>query len=261
MVISDIVIIGSGNTAVNLAVAFRKIGRNISCVFSRDAVKAGKLAEKVGAECITDIAALPRTAGLYILAVSDDAIEDVVMSLPRVSGIVAHTSGSVEMSVFEKKVAAYGVFYPLMHLSAHKIIEFSGIPLCIEANNQENLEALQGLASALSNEVHIVSSEQRKILHLSAVFACNFTNLNYFIAEEILKKHHLPFSMLRPLILETAGKIKNDSPSKLQTGPAVRKDLKVIKEHIRLLENFPEYRKIYNLFTDLIFKKKNSHEL
>ncbi|HOY33169.1 MAG TPA: DUF2520 domain-containing protein [Bacteroidales bacterium] len=259
--INDIVIIGAGNAASNFAVAFRKAGKNILFVFSRNAGKARKLAEQVNAAYTDQFRELPRKADLFLIAVNDAAISEVAEHLTGTSGIVAHTSGTVDISVFNDRFDDYGVFYPLMHLSAENIIGFSEIPLCIEANHPLNLETLIELASAISHHVHHVPSEKRKILHLSAVFACNFTNLNYIIAEELLKNHDLPFEMLYPLIAETAQKIQNTSPSKLQTGPAVREDYEIIAVHKKMLGNFQPYQKIYNLLTETIIQKKKNNEL
>lgn len=261
MFINDIVIIGSGNVAINIAFALRNIGKNILCIYSRSPEKARHLAGNVSASYTTRLDMLPPEADLYLIAVTDKAIDDVAARLKGVSGIVAHTSGSVSISVFENGIANYGVFYPLMHLSSEKLMDFKNIPLCIEADCKANFSALKELACALSDKVFPVTSAERKILHLAAVFSCNFTNLNYIISEEILKKNGLPFDMLHPIIAETANKIRNSLPSKLQTGPAVREDLEVIGAHHKLLDDFPQYQKIYNLLTEIIIQKKKDNEL
>lgn len=261
MTINDIVIIGAGHVANNLASAFKRIGKKIICIYSRDLNKTVKLAKMLDASYTNQLNEIPPKADLYLLAVTDKAIKEVAEELRFVSGIVAHTSGSVNISVFEKTNSDFGVFYPLMHFSSENVVDFSEIPLCIEANNELCQKALNELANAISRQVHIVSSSDRKILHLSAIFASNFTNLNYIIAEEILKKHGLSFNMLRPIIIETANKILKEKPSKLQTGPAIREDNEVIDEHIQLLNDFPQYQKIYELLTEIIIQKKKSNEL
>lgn len=261
MVINDIVIIGAGNVAANMAVAFRNSGKKIICIFSRDAEKARRLAELVDAPYTNKLGKLPRKADLFLIAVNDNAITEVTGRLSDVSGIVVHTSGSVSISVFENKIADYGVLYPLMHLSKETLMDFEQIPLCIEANTPLNYAALYELACSVSHSVYPVTSVERKILHLSAVFASNFTNLNYIISEEILKKNNLSFNMVRPIIVETANKILRNSPSELQTGPAVREDHQVIDEHEKLLADFPQYQKMYKLLTEIIIQKKKNHEL
>ncbi|HNW71094.1 MAG TPA: DUF2520 domain-containing protein [Bacteroidales bacterium] len=261
MIINDIVIIGAGNVATNMAAAFRNSGKNIRCVFSRNAEKARSLASLVDAPYTNKIAQLPRKADLFLIAVKDNAIDEVADQLSDVSGIVVHTSGSVGISVFENKLQDYGILYPLMHLSKEILMDFEQIPLCIEANTPLNYDALYEFACAISHSVYPVTSAERKILHLSAVFASNFTNLNYIISEDILKKNNLSFNMLRPIIVETATKILRNSPSELQTGPAVREDQQVLGEHENMLNDFPQYQKIYTLLSELIIQKKKNNEL
>jgi len=261
MLINEIVIIGAGNVAVNMAVAFRNSGKKILCIFSRNAEKARKLAEMVDAPYTGQLDKLPRNADLFLIAVNDNAIDEVAGKLSDVSGIVAHTSGSVSISVFENKIPDYGVLYPLMHLSTEKLMDFAHIPLCIEANTPGNYTAISELAGSVSHSVYPVTSAERKMLHLAAVFASNFTNLNYIISEEILKKNNLSFDILHPIIVETANKILRNSPTELQTGPAVREDYQVIGEHEKLLKDFPYYQKMYKLFTEIIIQKKKNNEL
>ncbi|HOV12305.1 MAG TPA: DUF2520 domain-containing protein [Bacteroidales bacterium] len=259
--IQNIVIIGSGNVAVNLAHAFRKAGKNILCVYSRDLAKARCLAMAVDAQHTDKLEMLPDKADLFLIAVTDSAIAGVVDRLKVSEGIVAHTSGSVNIAVLNKLKAGQGVFYPLMHLSSEKIIGFKNVPLCIEANNESNLLALQQLACTISEKVFSITSDERKTIHLAAVFACNFSNLNYIISDEILKKQGLPFELLHPLIAESAHKIQTASPATIMTGPAVREDYDVIAEHLKMLENVPCYKKIYQILTETIIQKKKNHEL
>ena len=261
MGINNIVIVGSGNVATNLAVALKSIGRNVVCIYSRSSENARKLAGRTDSSFTNNYSDIPNDVDLYIISVKDSAIAQVVSELKVQSGIIVHTSGSVNMSVFNNMFSDFGVFYPLMHFSVDKPVDFSEIPLCIEANNNSNLKAIRHLALQLSHNVHTISSEQRMILHLSAVIASNFTNLNYVIAEDILKKNQLSFDLLRPIIVETANKACNDSPAKMQTGPAIREDFEVIKEHVHLLRDLPQYQKLYKLLSDIIIQKKRDHEL
>ncbi|MEI6123037.1 MAG: DUF2520 domain-containing protein [Bacteroidota bacterium] len=257
MKIHNIVLIGSGNLATNLAIVFVKAGLNIQCIYSRNIAHAQILADKIGTLYTDNLNELPRTADLYLISISDSAIQQVVHQLAECKGIFAHTSGSIDISVFADTCSDYGVFYPLMNFSATSVFEFKHIPLCIEAHSDENHKALESLGKMISNHVQNLDSANRKITHLAAVFVCNFTNLNYIIAEEILAKHHLSFDLLRPLILETAIKAQSNSPMQLQTGPAIRNDKDVLDAHIRLLDTLPEYKEIYKLLTKNIQRKRN----
>jgi predicted short-subunit dehydrogenase-like oxidoreductase (DUF2520 family) len=170
--------------------------------------------------------------------------------------VVAHTAGAVNLSVFSGLVANYGVFYPLQTFSKTKEISFLTIPICIEANNEHTLGILKLVGEKLSNKVKYIDSEKRKILHLAAVFACNFTNHLYAISQEILEASQLEFDLLRPLISETANKVQFELPTQVQTVPAFRKDEKTLHNHEELLNSQPELKKIYKMMSDGIKKTR-----
>lgn len=187
---------------------------------------------------------------LYILAVSDDAIAPVAAQFKGSSRLVVHTSGSVSLeslSFLERS----GVFYPLQTFSKHREIDFERIPICLEASKQNDLELLRTLATSVSDTVHNISSEERKTLHLAAVFVNNFTNHLYAIGHQLCATRDLPFNLLRPLIRETAHKIEQLDPIEAQTGPARRNDLKTLE---RQLEQLPseQLKEIYTLLTQSI---------
>ncbi|WP_203295610.1 Rossmann-like and DUF2520 domain-containing protein [Luteirhabdus pelagi] len=174
-------------------------------------------------------------ADLYIIAVPDDAIEDVSNRLGARKGLVVHTSGSVSMKALNTH-ERYGVFYPLQTFSKNRKVSFQDIPICIEANSNSDVALLRTLATSISNNVTEVSSEERATLHLAAVFVNNFTNYLYAVSEDILKAKDLDFSLLKPLLQETAEKVQSLSPKEAQTGPAKRKDLKTMQNHVHLLQ-------------------------
>lgn len=252
--INTIVFVGSGNVATRLAIALHLAGKTIMQIYSRTEDRASFLAEKLGVEFTTDYSALNREADLYILSVSDNALEDVVGKLDLSNQFVVHTSGTSSMESLSKFLN-FGVFYPLQTFSTEVSISFKNIPVFIQANSEENRELLQALAAAISENVQQVNSEQRRVLHVSAVFASNFTNYMYAVAEDILGKNDLSFELLKPLIEETAEKLKNHAPHDAQTGPARRNDKKIIEEHIEILNNYPEYQKVYKLITEQIKRK------
>ena len=149
-----------------------------------------------------------------------------------------------------------GIFYPLQTFSKDKGVDISSVPFCIEANNTETQNTLFNLAKTLSNNVQLITSEQRKVIHLAAVFACNFSNNMYAIADDILLQNGMDLNLLKPLIKETANKIQKDSPKHVQTGPARRNDQEVIKNHIQMLADSKDYQDIYELITNNIIKNK-----
>ncbi len=252
MSIRNIVMIGSGNLATQLAKAFHRKGKNILQVVSRRREAAGLLAGLTGAKPVTDLQQLSRDADLYIIAVSDDAIPEIAKAVSLPDRLVVHTSGSVDQEVLKQVSDRYGVFYPLQTFSKTRDIDFSDIPVCIEASDEQCFDQLAALAGEISDDVRKVNSMQRQAIHLAAVFASNFTNYMYRCAEDILKSENIPFDIIRPLIRETAKKAGQQSPALTQTGPAVRNDRRIIEKHLQLLKNDPGKRELYAIISELI---------
>jgi predicted short-subunit dehydrogenase-like oxidoreductase (DUF2520 family) len=251
-----VVIIGSGNVATHLAKALLKADVEIAQIWSNTYKNAVELADLVGAKAIKQLHEVEATADLCMIAVKDDAIATIAAQLKDFKGVVAHTAGAVNLSVFSGLVANYGVFYPLQTFSKTKEISFLTIPICIEANNEHTLSILKLVGDKLSKKVKYIDSEKRKILHLAAVFACNFTNHLYAISQEILEANQLEFDLLRPLISETANKVQFELPTQVQTGPAFRKDEKTLHNHEELLNSQPELKKMYKMMSDGIKKTR-----
>ena len=189
-------------------------------------------------------------ADLYIIAVNDDAIPSVSQLITDKNGIVVHTSGSTSMDVLSHHDHR-GVFYPLQSFSKERKIDFKKVPLCLESNLKEDLELLKTLAHLISEHVYEISFQQRKSLHLAAVFVNNFTNHLYQIGNRICEENKVSFDILQPLILETAHKIKDLPPYDAQTGPAIRGDKRTMKKHMEELGD-SDYREIYALLSQSI---------
>ncbi len=186
---------------------------------------------------------------ITILAVSDDAISDVSSQIEN--SFVVHTSGSVSMDQLQNK-ARKGIFYPLQSFTKGEIVDFTKIPFCVEAENTNDLKLLEQLVELLGTKSYQISSEQRKKIHLAAVFANNFTNHMYKISKDICDSNQIPFEILLPLIEETASKIKNISPGEAQTGPALRNDQKTIQKHLEMLNQ--QQKELYTKITESIQK-------
>ena len=250
--IQKIVLIGAGNVATQLGSALFEAGYPILQVYSPTQKSASLLAKKLSASAITDLKKLDRNATLYIIAIKDDAIAELAKHLKLNDQLVVHTSGTVDAVVLKTCSKNYGIFYPLQTFSKGKAVEFATVPVCVEGNNQKTIIALEYFAKSISKNVQKISPEQRKVLHLAAVFACNFSNHMYTIAAAILSKQRLSFDLLKPLILETADKIKSNDPAKMQTGPAIRKDVKTMNAHLKLLGTDKQLKTIYKLISDHI---------
>ena len=250
-----IVILGAGNLAWHLAPFLRKKGHEIVAVFSRTKFSATTLAKKVKAIPTNRIEEIPIDADLYIVALQDEAINSVLKSLPFIPNCIAHTSGPVSISVFPKRFKNIGVFYPLQSFSKSRKVSLSEVPFLIESSNLKTKKILSLLAKSLSSNVHFVTSDKRKKIHLAAVFANNFVNYLYSISADILKENKLSFELLKPLIMETASKIADNSPDKMQTGPAKRNDIEIIKSHLQLLNGQKNRKAIYSLLNTSIIDK------
>ena len=225
----SVLIIGNGNVAAHLVKAFLKVD-----TISLTQVSSRKLEN------------IPK-ATITILAVSDDAIETV--SLKIKNSFVVHTSGSFSMKNL-KNTTNKGVFYMLQTFSKDKEVDLSNVPFCLEADRHEDYLLLETLANAIGKKIYPINSEQRKALHVAAVFVNNFTNHLYKIGNDICEEYKVPFEILQPLIQETSEKIKTLSPEKAQTGPAIRKDEETIKNHLNLLHK--EQQILYKLITQSI---------
>ena len=260
-----IIFIGSGNVATHLALVLKSSGHQILQVYSRKLINAKKLAQKINCASSNDLKKIKTDADIYFICVKDDAVEKIISDLPvRRQGfgfsisdfqIFVHTSGSIIMNILKNKFKNHGVFYPMQTFSKQKKIDLTNTAIFVEANNKFTEKKLIQLAKSITKKVHLMNSEQRKVVHLAAVFVNNFTNYFYIIAEDILKKRNLSFEILKPLIFETSQKIQNLSPMEMQTGPAKRGDKKIIETHLKMLNDFPEYKKIYSLISKSISEK------
>ena len=263
-----IVLIGAGNLATHLGKALRAAGHDMLQVFSRTMQSAETLASLLDAEPLTDIAQVRDDADVYIFSVKDSALVQLVAQLCRHEAdglgedgavnalrkakkgeherVFLHTAGSMPMSVFKGMAQHYGVLYPMQTFSKQREVDFCIIPCFVEANDEFAQKQIEGLAREISGRVYQLSSEDRKYLHLSAVFACNFANHCYAISQELLEEHGIPFDVMLPLINETAAKVHEMKPKDAQTGPAVRYDENVIGKQSKLLENHPHFKKVYD---------------
>lgn len=256
---TPIVFIGAGNLATNLAKALYRKGFRIVQVYSRTEESARELAQKVEAEYTTDLAEVNPYAKLYIVSLKDSAFAELLQGIvegKREEALMVHTAGSIPMNVWEGHVSHYGVFYPMQTFSKQREVDFKEIPFFIEASSTEDAVFLKAIASTLSNRVYDADSEQRKSLHLAAVFTCNFTNHMYALAAELLKKYNLPFDVMLPLIDETARKVHELEPKTAQTGPAIRYDENVIGNHLRMLADDPAMQRLYELLSRSIHERQ-----
>lgn len=244
----SVVILGAGNIGTHLYKAFNKADNvKVNQWYNRSIKTINEYQTEVD---VTDDLSQLKEADIYILAVSDEALASISKALPFENKLVVHTAGSVNIHDLDKKNRR-GVFYPIQSFTKTADLDFSEIPICIETLEKSDYHLLKALASELGGPIKKVNSEQRKVLHLAAVFVNNFSNQMYRIAHEIVESEAAEFDLLKPLIMETAKKIQDMSPYMAQTGPAKRNNTKTIKKHLALLEN-EQQKEIYKLITKSI---------
>lgn len=243
----SIVLIGAGNVATHLGKAFHEAGCRIRMVYSRTKESARILAESIGCPYTTDITSIDNEADIYIVSLKDSVLDHILPELVKCNSkaLFVHTAGSVSIDIWKGLTHRYGVLYPMQTFSKQRDINFNNVHFFIEANTEEDTELLIKTASLISRHIFKASSEQRKYLHISAVFACNFANHMYSICEHLLTSHGLPFSAMLPLIDETAEKVHHLSPVSAQTGPAQRDDHNIMNSHLSLLKDEPEIAELY----------------
>ena len=248
----NIVIIGTGNAATVLGKKFRKAGHRIVQVFGRDASAASKLAYQFDTESTNYWSVIRSDADFYLIAVADDAINDVTTHVRVPGKIVAHTAASVTKDVLKNMSHHYGVFYPLQSLRKDSD-ELPNTPIFIDASDDATKKKLEQLAQSISKEpVAVANDDERLKMHVAAVIVSNFSNHLYKLAEDYCQREGIDFKQFIPLIEETATRLKTISPSQTQTGPAIRHDEPTIQQHLALLQKHPHLKKIYEIMTESI---------
>jgi predicted short-subunit dehydrogenase-like oxidoreductase (DUF2520 family) len=248
-----IVLIGSGQVATHLGQALFAAGYRILQVISRTLSHAEALASTLQAQASDPFDAIV-VADVYFIAVQDDAIAQVAAQLSApAQSLVIHTSGSTSLEVLQQPERPhYGVFYPLQTFSKQKKVDMRQVPIAVEGSDDHSLKLLHRIGQDLSEQVFTCDSAQRMKLHMAAVFACNFTNHLYALAEKLLAEEGFSLDLIRPLIEETSQKAQQFSPQTVQTGPAVRGDQKILAKHLAALQNKPAYQQLYRLLSESI---------
>lgn len=257
-----IVCIGAGNLATNLAYALQQQGFQIEQVYSRTQQSAQELAQGLGASYTCSLDELLLGRELYLVSLRDDALLELAPQImaDKEDALVVHTAGSVAMDVLAAYGNRVGVLYPMQTFSKARLVSFSSIPVFLEAAQTRDLALLRSIASKLTSRVFEADSEQRKKLHLAAVFASNFANHMYTLSAEFLTKYGLPFESMLSLIDETTSKVHTVSPAAAQTGPASRNDQDVMAEHIAMLADMPQLQEIYKLVSASILNHKTDNK-
>ena len=250
-----IVIIGAGSVGSNIYHAFELKGIQTELVHGRP-LTADPAA----------VRALP-AADVYIYAIADHALADVVSVVNAPKALHLHTSGSMSIDVFGPDKPHAGIIYFFQSFSRTQLIDdWSSIPVFIEGRNIDDVAAIYTLAQTLSNHIYECSQRDRERLHVAGVFANNFSNLMFRMAADILSDTQIPFEALLRLIDRTAEKVHRLAPKDAQTGPAQRGDENVMAHHVDVLRqaaaksqfSAEEKTKVYTLLSQLILQRNNN---
>jgi predicted short-subunit dehydrogenase-like oxidoreductase (DUF2520 family) len=255
--IKTVTIVGAGNVGWHMARALYQAGITIDHVVSRTKRHAEELAAVVSAVPMTNVSGIERSPDMFLLCVNDDTLVNVVEEYFGFDVLVVHTSGSSGREIFQNRKGKFGVFYPLQTFTRNIEMTYGTIPFFVEGTSKEVVDQLKKLAELISGIVFEADSERRQMLHMAAVFACNFSNHLAAIADELLTATGLNFELLLPLIEETNRKLRSMDPVSAQTGPAVRNDRKIVEKHLRSLEGMPEEQELYRLLTKNIIRYRN----
>lgn len=248
----DIVLIGTGNVASVFGKAFKQAGHVILQVAGRNSSAASQLAYELDTVSTNYWSQLDRNGDIYIIAVSDKAIGDVAAEIKLPGKIVVHTAASVPKEILKPVSEHVGVLYPLQTLRRERV-DLPEIPVFFDGSDEKTKKLLEKLARSVAGEkVEQAGDDARIKLHVAAVFASNFTNYLYILAEEYCRKEGIDFKLLQPIIEETAQRIKSIPPSAVQTGPAIRNDTDTIAKHLALLEEYPALQSVYRFLSDSI---------
>ena len=252
-----IAMIGAGNLATNFAKALSAAGHDIVQVYSRTGASARLLADAVGALATDSLEGVTDDAELYVMALKDSVLEDVISEVCSrcPDAVFVHTAGSVPMDVFRGHALRYGVIYPMQTFSKARKVDFSVIPVFLEASDDAAMSVLEDVAKSVSGDVRHLDSPSRRYVHLAAVFACNFANHCYALAADMVERSGMTFDCLLPLIDDTARKVHTLAPIEAQTGPAVRYDRNVIDRQCLMLEGSGLAKDIYEIMSESIHQK------
>ena len=249
----SVAIIGSGNVAYVYSKVLKNKGINLRYVFVRNQERLSEVEKLFGVKAISDYETL-FSCDLIIIAVKDDAIEEVAAKLQNYKGVLVHTSGTQNINALQS-ADNYGVIYPLQTLSKDYDVDFKSVPILINASSSEVKGKLRLIAEKMSDVVIECSDEDRRYIHMNAVYVSNFVNVMLQIGEKLLKEKSLGISILEPLVKETVNKAFSMGAEKALTGPARRGDVETINKHLDLLKNNEEEKEVYKLLTNYIINK------
>jgi predicted short-subunit dehydrogenase-like oxidoreductase (DUF2520 family) len=243
---------GAGRVGSALCLKFFEDGHALLKIVTPSPGRGKSLAERVKAQW-GSLPVFPENTRILVVSVPDHRLESVLGKIScHPDTIVVHTAASHGLDIFPEKINRRGVFYPLQTFTEGRRIDFHNIPFLLEASDKNTGLEIEKLARSISRNVMFADADRRRMLHVAAVFVCNFTNHLLTIGAELARKAGFPQDILNPLIRETISKALSGGPENSQTGPAIRNDLNTIARHMGLLEDAPELQKLYSEITNSI---------
>lgn len=253
-------VFGNGNLAQNLCILLKESKHEIIEVYARNREKLNCFCNDIGAKPIYEVADLDTNVDLFIISITDDAIEGVLKEIKNKDKLIVHTSGSVSVQVFrDNGFRNFGVIYPLYSFSKKNPVSFKSIPFLLESNCKANRLVLESLIKGITDDYRFVDSKVRLEYHLVAIFVNNFTNFILGSAQELSVSRSLDFSLLKPILSQTAyNALNTDNIHSIQTGPAVRNNRFVIEKHQKILSEERLLEEVYSFLTQKIIDKNNT---
>ncbi len=248
---------GAGRVASALCRRIYAAGINVDRIVSLTEQNGRALADSCEASW-SPVPEFPASTDIIIVAVPDHRLKILLGNIKcGHDTLVVHTAGSFGLDIFPENITSKGIFYPLQTFSRERNVDFTGLPFLLESSDKKSYDILEKLAAEIGSAPYFFTSKQRKMVHLAAVFICNFTNHMLTSGKQIVEKEGVPFEIFYPLIHETMSKALDTGPENSQTGPAVRNDRNTIEKHMELLSFSPELKKVYNEITMSIIKYYN----
>lgn len=247
----QVTLIGSGNVATVLGRKLIEAGHTVRQVYSRNADHARQLADELAAKSVSDLMAVDDGADIYIVALSDKALEEVASVWKMKDKLVVHTAGSVSINVLKEVSNHYGILYPLQTIRK-EIDSLPVLPILVDGNNASNRTQIFDFAQSFADRVAYADDDERSKLHLAAVVSNNFSNYLFALAEDYCRQEHVEFNLILPLLEESVKRLYAHSPAEVQTGPAIRRDQKIIQKHLQMLEGYGELKEMYALMSEKI---------
>mgnify|MGYP001203976397 CR=1 FL=1 len=247
----QLVILGTGNVATVLGKTFQAKGHSIVGVWGRDAAAAKELAASLHATAYDSIAALPKDADAYMIAVADPAIPAIAAQLNVGDQLVFHCGGAVSKDLLLHCSKNYGVLWPVHMIRKGQNLP-DAFPVVVDANNAKALQQLEVLAAALTQTLLYADDAKRSRMHMLTAAAVNFSNHLLHLVWQHAAAHDIDPHFLLGILDNMLKGLQQHVPSAQQAGPAYRGDLNKLQEQLAALKDDPALQEVYAFMSQQI---------